>query len=392
MKQYKYLIAGGGLAGDAAVRGIRELDTDGSIGLVSMEPDPPYMRPNLSKGLWKGRPMEKVWRSTQSLGAEILLNRTVTQLDPKTKSLHDDKGEEYTFDKLLIATGGRPIRLPFGGDDIIYFRDLQDYRRLRALAETKESFLVIGGGFTGSEIAAALTMAGRKVTMVFMEEAIGANIFPKDLANFLNDFYRGKGVNVVPANSITNMEKKGERFTVRTKSGRAFDVDGVVGGLGIRPNLELAREAGLTVENGIVVNNKLEASAPDIYAAGDVAMFHHTALDKFMRVEHEDNALRMGKLAGRNMVGANEIYSHIPMFYSDLFELSYEAVGELSSTLETVSDWQEPFKKGEVYYLDGGRVRGVLLWNVWQKVEAARALLLEPGPFKANDLIGKINS
>ncbi len=390
MKQYKYFIIGGGLTGDAAVRGIRELDADGSIGLVSMEVDPPYMRPNLSKGLWKGRPMEKVWCNTQNLGAEILLDRKVTQLDPKKKSARDDKGEEYTFDNLLIATGGSPIHLPFGGDDIIYFRDLQDYHRLRALADTKESFLVIGGGFTGSEIAAALTMVGRKVTMVFLEEAIGANIYPKDLANFLNDFYRGKGVEVVPADSVANIEKKGERFTVSTKSGRAFEVDGVVGGLGIRPNVELAREAGLKIENGIVVNDKLETSALDIYAAGDVAMFHHSALEKMIRVEHEDNAVWMGKLAGRNMAGANESYTHVPMFYSDLFELGYEAVGELSSKLETVSDWQEPFQKGVVYYLDGGRVHGVLLWNVWNKVDAARALMMEQGLFKANDLVGKI--
>ncbi len=390
MKRYKYLIIGGGLAGDAAVRGIRELDADGSIGLVSMEPDPPYARPNLSKGLWKGRPMEKVWRNTQNLGVEILLSCRATQLDPKKKSVRDDQGEEYTFEKLLIATGGSPIRLPFGGDDIIYFRDLQDYHRLRALADGNKSFLVIGGGFIGSEIAAALTMVGKKVSLVFLENAIGANIYPKELADFLNEFYRGKGVNVMPADSVTNIEKKGERFTVQTKSGRASEVDGVVGGLGIRPNVELARGAGLRVENGIVVNNKMETSTSDIYAAGDVAMFHHSALDKLIRVEHEDNAIRMGKLAGRNMAGADESYAHIPMFYSDLFDLGYEAVGELSSKLETVSDWPEPFKKGVVYYLESGRVHGVLLWNVWNKVDAARTLMMESGPFKAKDLIGKI--
>jgi 3-phenylpropionate/trans-cinnamate dioxygenase ferredoxin reductase component len=113
MKHYKYLMIGGGLAGDAAVRGIRELDADGSVGMISMEPDPPYMRPNLSKGLWKGRPMEKIWRDTLSLGAEISLERKITQLDPQKKSARDDKGEEYTFDKLLIATGGSPIHRLF---------------------------------------------------------------------------------------------------------------------------------------------------------------------------------------------------------------------------------------------------------------------------------------
>ena len=158
MKHYRYLIIGGGLTGDAAVRGIRELDTKGSIGMISMEPDPPYTRPNLSKGLWKGRPLEKIWRNTQDLGIELHLGRKVTYLDPFEKCARDEKGEEYSFDKILLATGGSPVRLPFGEDNIIYFRDLQDYQRLRALTECGENFLVIGGGFIGSEIAAALTM------------------------------------------------------------------------------------------------------------------------------------------------------------------------------------------------------------------------------------------
>src|SRR5574341_429958 len=126
MKHYQYLIIGGGLAGDAAVRGIRELDADGSIGMISVEPNPPYTRPNLSKGLWKGRPMEKVWRNTQDRGAELNLGHKVIHLDPLEKCVRDEKGDEYTFDKLLLATGGSPIRLPFAGEDIIYFRDLQD--------------------------------------------------------------------------------------------------------------------------------------------------------------------------------------------------------------------------------------------------------------------------
>jgi len=390
MKHYKYLIVGGGLAGDAAVRGLRELDADGSIALIGAEVDPPYLRPNLSKGLWKGRPMEKVWRNTQALNVDMVLSRRVTRLDLKGKSARDEKGDEYAFEKLLIATGGTPVHLPFGGEDIIYFRDLQDYHRLRTLADQKENFLVIGGGFIGSEIAAALTTVGRKVRMVFPEGAIGTNVFPKDLAGFLNDYYHGKGVELVPSDSASGLEKKGDTFTIRTRNGQSFEADAVVAGLGIRPNVELGREAGLQVENGIVVDDHLQTSAQDVYAAGDVAMFHHSGLGRRTRVEHEDNAVFMGKLAGRNMAGANEAYTHIPMFYSDLFDLGYEAVGELNSKLEMVSDWQEPFQKGVVYYLENGRVRGVLLWNVWNKVDAARALMMEPGPFKNKDLIGKI--
>lgn len=390
MKHYRYLIIGGGLTGDAAVRGIRELDAEGSIGMLSMEPDPPYARPNLSKGLWKGRPVEKIWRNTQNRGAELHLGRKAVQLDPNEKSICDEQGDEYTYDKLLLATGGSPIRLPFGNDQIIYYRDFQDYKRLRALSERKERFLVIGGGFIGSEIAAALTMIGKKVVMVFPEESIGAKIYPADLAHFLNDFYRQKGVEVVPGDAVASLDQIGERFSVRTRGGRAFEADGVVAGIGIRPNLELAQLAGLHIENGVVVDQHLQTSTSDIYAAGDVANFYHSALGKRVRVEHEDNAIQMGKLAGRNMAGADESYTHVPMFYSDLFELGYEAVGELSSKMETIADWNEPFREGVIYYLEGDRVRGVLLWNVWDSVPAARALLAEPGPLKPTELLGRL--
>ena len=390
MKHYKYLIIGGGLAGDAATKGIRELDAEGSIGLISMEPDPPYMRPNLSKGLWKGRPVEKIWRKTEER-AELHLNRKIVRLDLEKKLVVDDAGDEYTYDKLLIATGGTPNHLPFGNGNIIYYRDFQDYQRLRALAEQGEQFVVIGGGFIGSEIAAALSMVGRKVSLIFPGNAISDNIFPHDLAQFLNDYYREKGVEVVAGDTAASVQKEGDRIVVHTGSGRAFEADGVVAGIGIHPNLDLARESGLKVNSGIIVNERLETSAPDVYAAGDVASFLHSALDKRTRVEHEDNAVQMGKIAGRNMAGASETYTHVPMFYSDLFDLGYEAVGEMSSKMKTVEDWQEePFKKGVVYYLDDGRVRGVLLWNVWDKVEDARALMQERGPFVEKDLKGRI--
>jgi len=389
MKHYKYLIIGGGLTGDAATRGIRELDAEGSIGLISTEPDPPYMRPNLSKGLWKGRPVEKIWRKTEER-AELILDSKVTELDPAKKTAKDNKGNEYTYDKLLIATGGSPIHLPFGDDDIIYFRDFQDYQRLRKLADEKEHFVVIGGGFIGSEIAAALTMVGKKVTMVFLESSIGELIFPGDLAHHLNEYYWEKGVEIIEKASVTNIQREDDHITVYTSSARKIYTDGVVAGIGIRPNVELAQAAGLKVDNGVVVNEKLETTSPDIYAAGDVVNFFHTGLGKRTRVEHEDNAVFMGKLAGRNMAGANETYDHIPLFYSDMFELGYEAVGETSSKLEMIEDWQERFEKGVIYYLDEGHVRGVALWNVWKQVNNARALMMEKGPFKAEELIGKI--
>jgi NADPH-dependent 2,4-dienoyl-CoA reductase/sulfur reductase-like enzyme len=390
MKHYRYLIIGGGLTGDAAVKGIRELDEEGSIGMISLEPDPPYSRPPLSKGLWKGRPVEKIWRHTQDKDVELHLGHKVIKLDPQGKSIQDEEGHEFTYDKLLLATGGTPNQLPFGKDKIIYYRNFQDYQRLRTLSENKESFLVIGGGFIGSEIAAALRMVGKEVTMVFPEDAISANVFPQDLAEYINDYYREQGIKIVSGDTVTNIEDSGDHLTVHTKNRKIFEVDGIVAGIGVHPNVDLAQQAGLKVENGIVVDEHLMTTAPDIYAAGDVANFYHTALGKRKRVEHEDNAIQMGKLAGRNMAGANEAYTHAPMFYSDLFKLGYEAVGELNSKLEIVADWKEQFKKGVVYYLEDGRVRGVLLWNVWDTVPAASELLAEPGPFTSSDLIGKL--
>ncbi len=171
---------------------------------------------------------------------------------------------------------------------------------------------------------------------------------------------------------------------------RSPPVHGVVAGIGIVPNVELAQEAGLAVGDGIVVDSYLRTSHPDVYAAGDVASFPDALLGVRRRVEHEDNANTMGRAAGRAMAGAAVSYEHSPMFYSDLFDLGYEAVGELDTRLRTVVDWQEPYRKGVLYYLEEGRVRGVLLWNVWDRVDAARALIAEPGPFEPADLMGHI--
>ena len=167
-------------------------------------------------------------------------------------------------------------------------------------------------------------------------------------------------------------------------------VDGVIAGIGILPNIELARSAGVQIEKGILVDEMLCTNHPDIFAAGDVAESNQPVLGKRLIVEHEDNANVMGKQAGRNMAGAKEPYNHLSYFYSDLFELGYEAVGELDPRLETFTDWKEPFKKGVIYYLAHGRVRGVLLWNVWDTLPAARALIAEPGPFKAIDLKNRL--
>jgi NADPH-dependent 2,4-dienoyl-CoA reductase/sulfur reductase-like enzyme len=272
---------------------------------------------------------------------------------------------------------------------------LDDYERLRALTDQGQRFAIIGGGFIGSEVAAALAMNGKAVVMAFPEGCIGSRLFPPDLAKFLNDFYRQKGVEILSGALVSGLEMRAGRPVLKVRNAQSqgeqeVAADGVVAGIGIQPNVELAQAAGLAVENGIQVDASLRTSHPDIYAAGDVANFYNPALDQRLRVEHEDNANTMGRLAGQAMAGRMVSYTHLPFFYSDLFELGFEAVGELDARLETVSDWKEPYSEGVVYYLRDGRVRGVLLWNVWEQVEAARKLIAEAGPFRAESLKGRL--
>jgi len=376
------------MTADAAVQGIREVDASGSIGLISMETDPPYDRPPLTKGLWKDKSLDSIWRSAAKQNATIHLGRTVKSLDLKKKQATDDEGTVYSFEKLLLATGGEPRLLPFNSDKIIYYRTAGDYRRLRALTDKGKRFVVIGGGFIGSEIAASLAMNGKKVTMLFPGPSIGNRVYPRDLSQFLNGYYQEKGVTVAPGETATGLEERGAEVVIKTKSGKEFAADGVIAGLGIEVSTDLAEGAGIKVDNGILVDAFLQTNVPDVFAAGDVAAFHNPALDQRLRVEHEDNANTMGKMAGRNMAGQRERYDHLPFFYSDLFDLGYEAVGELDSRLETVADWKTENREGVIYYLREGRVRGVLLWNTWGQVDAARELIASHRTFKSGDLKG----
>jgi 3-phenylpropionate/trans-cinnamate dioxygenase ferredoxin reductase subunit len=357
---HRYLIVGTGMTAVAAARGIRERDPDGSIVLVGEEPDPPYKRPPLSKGLWAGKELASIAYDLDGLDLDVRVGRRVVSLDLEGHSATDDAGAVLPYDKLLLATGGRPRRLADDGGDVIYFRTLADYRRTRELADRSGRFAVIGGGFIGAEIAAALRTSGCSVSMIFPEAGIGARIFPTELSAFVTDHYREQGVDVQAGSTVADV--------------RTLDADAVVAGLGIVPAVELAEQAGLAVEDGIVVD-ALGLAGHDVYAAGDVARFPSTVLGRLLRVEHEDHATSHGRAVGANMAGAATPYEHLPSFYSDLFELGYEAVGSTDARHETVAEWAEPNRKGVIAYLEEGRPVGFLLWNVWGKLDAARELI-----------------
>lgn len=390
MKRVQHLIIGGGMTGAAAARGARDVAPQASLALIGADPHPPYNRPPLSKALWKGDPESSIWRTDDVQGVELLPGRRVTGIDAAARRVKDDRGESYQFDTLLLATGGAPRRLPGAPDSVIYFRTLDDYRRLRGLAAPGKRFVVVGGGFIGSEVAAALGMQGAQVTMVIPEAGVGARVFPAELSANLAAFYREKGVTVRTGEGVATVTEAGGASRVTTTTGVELSADAVVAGLGIVPSVELAQQAGLAVENGIVVDELLRTSNPAIFAAGDVAQFPAPALGKRVRVEHEDNANAQGRQAGRNLAGLAEPYRHLPFFYGDLFELGYEAVGELDSRLETFADWKTPFREGVIYYLQDARVRGVLLWNTWGQVDHARALIDERGPFTPTALKGRL--
>src|SRR3954449_264198 len=368
---YRYLIVGGGMTGDAVARGIREVDADGSIGLVGAESDPPYKRPPLSKGLWSGGDEAKIWKNTADAGVELQLGRRIVELDLDARRATDDQGEQYEYEKLLLATGGSPRRL--GGDDgdVIYYRTLDDFRKLHGEVGEGTRVTVIGGGFIGSEIAASLTGVGAKVTMIFPEPTIGFRLFPRGLGDFVTDYYREKGIDVQAGGSVTNVAD--------------LDAEVVVAGLGIVPNTELAERAGLPVDNGIVVDEYGRVGGrDDVFAAGDVANYPSPVLEKRFRVEHEDHANTHGRVVGANMAGANTAYDHIPLFYSDMFDLGYEAVGEVDSRLAMVETWEDENRKGTIAYVDDdGKPRGFVMWNVWDKVDSARELI------KAGEPVGE---
>ena len=228
--------------------------------------------------------------------------------------------------------------------------------------------------------------------MIFPSATLCRRVFPEKLGLAVQQHFQERGIRVIPSDFPTSISKSGDKFRTETASGKSLESDLVIIGIGVDPSIDLAKEAGLKVGNGIVVNEYLESSHPDIHAAGDNAFFPYPALGHDMRIEHWDNALSQGKLAGRNMAGAHEAFTYQPYFFSDLFEFGYEATGEVDTSLEIFADWQKENHTGVIYYLRDERVRGVMMCNVWDRLDAARELIRKNERVSPESLRGVIRS
>lgn len=390
---YRFLIIGGGMAADSAARGIRTVDEQGSIGIIAEEIDPPVTRPALTKKLWTDRAFsfDQVWLGTEAdTGAIRHAGVRAVAIDRDARTVRGDDGVVYGYERLLLATGGSPRGLDLPDDErVIYFRSVDDYRTLRGFAGANRRIAVVGGSFIGTELAAALAQNDTRVTLIFPEKVLGGSVFPEFLAERFQNSYRTAGVSLVADSQLESGMVDAGMVRLRLSSDEFVEVDAVVVGVGVEPNVQIASDAGLEVGDGVVVDDRLRSSDPFIFAAGDIASYPDAILGR-RRIEHVDNATAMGAQAGRNLAGADEPYDHTPYFYSVVLGNRYEAVGTLDSSLPNVLDWDERGGHGVVYYVDEDRVVGVLLWNVDGQRDAARKVIAEVSEVSRQSLLGLI--
>jgi NADPH-dependent 2,4-dienoyl-CoA reductase/sulfur reductase-like enzyme len=392
---FKYVIVGGGVAGASAVDGIREVDKNGTILIICSEPQLPYNRPPLSKGLWLGKTsLADIFVHDaafyESMKVTVENGDPAESIDARKKTVICSSRTSYSYDSLLVATGGTPRTFSGGQAGIEYYRYLDDFVSLHKELTPGKTAAVIGGGFIGSEMAVVLSANGIGVTMVFPDPYPCAAVFPPSLGTAVMARFAAAGIRLLPSDKAVSFNVGGNQPVITTAQGETIVSDCIIAGIGILPSTEIAENAGLRCDNGIVVDEQLCTSDHSIFAAGDVARFPCTALGSLIRVEHWDNAVMQGRLAGRNMAGAHDPYTHLPYFFSDLFKFGYEAVGDVNASYEVFEDWITKSEKGVIYYLKDQRCVGVLLLNVWEKCDAAREIIRAGKRQPATDLRGCI--
>lgn len=383
-----HVIVGASLAGTAAAGALRREGFDGRVVLVGDEPDPPYERPPLSKEYLRGekpaedlRLREEGWWDENDV--ELRLSTRAVRLDPAAREVELSDGERLGYDRLLLATGARnrPLSMPGGGlAGVFQLRTLEDADRLREASRAAARAVVVGAGFIGMEVAASLRSLGLDVTVVEVFEAPLVRAIGAEMGRVLEAIHRDRGVAFRFGEGVERLEGDGRVGRVVTTGGEAIDADLVVAGVGVRPNAELAEDAGLPVDNGILVNERLETNVPGVFAAGDVANHEHPVFGRRIRVEHFDNASRMGAAAAGNMLGRGASFDDAHWFWSDQYEHTIDHAG-------FAPEWDQVVVRGSVeerdfvaFYLKDGLVRAAFGVDRGRDVRRARDLIRAARP------------
>ncbi|MCI3028646.1 FAD-dependent oxidoreductase [Desemzia sp. C1] len=388
---YDYLIIGGGMVAGYAAKGIRELDSTGTIKILSNDKDVPYTRPALTKKLWTDSSFtddQVPLNTTEETGAEIQLESEVTAIHRGRHTVQLADGSVIGYQKLLLATGSEPNKIDGPeSDKVLFFRSWEDYRKLRSLSGHHQHILVVGGGYIGAELAAGLIQNDTRVTLVYPDEVLGSSQFPEEIAAEYEAAFKKAGVELVSGKRVESYRKEDDEFVLTLDDETELNGDAIVFGLGASPRVSLAKESELNVEDGIVVDEFLRTDDPDIYAAGDIVAYPDQILGR-NRIEHVDHARHSGQSVGKAMAGSNEPYTHTPYFYSVVFDISWKAIGTLDPELDTLIDTVDDGKV--VYYLKDDKPVGILLWNVEADLDDVRTILSDP-PADSSALKGAIH-
>jgi 3-phenylpropionate/trans-cinnamate dioxygenase ferredoxin reductase subunit len=335
MNRIKYVIFGGGMvAGYAAKELVERGLKSGELAIVSSDSALPYERPPLSKGFLAGKdaadgilinPAD--WYREH--GIDVKLGTVVTKVDCSSKSLQTSSGEQIEFENLLIATGAQPRKLDGPRNDlqgIYYLRSMSDSENIRSKAAGAKSAVVIGGGFIGMEVASVLAQKDIETTLVIREDRVWIRVFSTEISAFFEDYYSSRGVHIVKNTGVVSLNGSGSVRSAELSNGQKVDCDLVVAGIGVTPTTGTFQHS-LRVDNGFVVNEFLETEIAGIYAAGDVANYPDRIFGTRRRVEHWDNAVSQGQHWARLVTGDRQPFVHVPYFFSDVFDLSYELWG-----------------------------------------------------------------
>jgi len=336
MKQPGLVVIGAGLAGGNAAVAARKNGFDGPITLIGAEDDPPYDRPPLSKGYLRGEEkLDDIQSRPESDYAkhtiELRKGVRVGAIDAGRRTVQLVGGEELSYSSLIVATGGRNRPPPIPGidlDGVLQLRKRAESDRIREAAKSGGRAVVVGLGFIGSEVTASLRMLGTEVAAIGREEWPLARVLGKEVGLQLAEMHRAHGVELALGDGVESFEGVGGKLNaVRTKSGRRLTCDFAVVALGIEPEIDLLREAGADIDNGVLVDERCQTSVPGIFAAGDCANRVHPLFERRIRIEHWNNADRMGRFAGRNAAGKNQVFDDVPSFWSDQYDENIEYIG-----------------------------------------------------------------